>query len=61
MIRLIVNLNFVNTALVLVLACFFTVETAGFGAIAAVLHIAPPPASVAADVNKQPTAGRIRR
>jgi hypothetical protein len=38
MIRLIVNPNFVNTALVLVLVCFFAVETADLGAIAAILH-----------------------
>jgi hypothetical protein len=41
---------------------FFTffVKPAGFGAVAAVAHVAPAPAAVTADVQKQPSTGRVR-
>ena len=37
----------------------FPVESTGLGAVAAVLHVAPAPALVAADIQKEPPAGRI--
>jgi len=37
----------------------FLIESGGLGAITAIFHIAPTAASVAADINKKPTACRI--
>jgi hypothetical protein len=38
---------------------FFLVEPGSLGPVAAISHVAPTPAPVAADVDKQPAAGRI--